>query len=75
MPIYEYECKYCEYIFEVHQSIKARRKRKCPECNRRNALNRLVGATNFALKGKGWAKDGYSKSASDNTKKEKTNGE
>ena len=73
MPIYEYGCKYCEHEFEIWQKITARQKRKCPECGRKNALNRLIGVTAFALKGGGWYKDGYSKQKS--TNKENKNGE
>ena len=73
MPIYEYGCKYCEHTFEVWQSVTSRRKRKCPECGRKNALNILIGATAFVLKGSGWFKDGYSKQESKN--KDNKNGE
>ena len=68
MPIYEYECKYCQYAFEAIQGIKEKQKRKCPECGRRNALNKLMSMTNFALQGAGWAKDGYSKATNDDKK-------
>ena len=61
MHIYEYGCKYCDHTFEIWQGINARRKRKCPECKKRNALSMLLGTTSFRLKGDGWAQDGYSK--------------
>jgi len=60
MPIYEYGCKCCDHTFEVWQKINARRKRKCPECGQKNALNILLGRTSFKLKGAGWYADGYS---------------
>jgi len=60
MPIYEYGCKYCEHTFEVLQKVNSRRKRKCPECGQKNALNILISLTSFSLKGDGWYKDGYS---------------
>jgi putative FmdB family regulatory protein len=60
MPIYEYGCKHCDHTFEIWQKIKSRRKRKCPECGQKNALNILLGRTSFKLKGGGWYKDGYS---------------
>ena len=71
MPIYAYGCKYCEHEFEIWQKINARRKRKCPECGRKNALNILISATAFALKGGGWYKDGYSKQESTNKENKK----
>ena len=60
MPIYEYECKFCNYNFEIVQKITDNPKRKCPECHKKNALKKLISSTTFTLKGTGWFKDGYS---------------
>ena len=68
MPLYEYGCKYCDHTFEVWHGINARRKRKCPECGRKNALSILLGTTFFKLKGGGWYKDGYSSVSQGNEK-------
>ena len=59
MPNYDYQCKSCELAFEVFQKITDKHKRKCPECGK-FALERLIGATSFSLKGGGWYSDGYS---------------
>ena len=59
MPNYDYQCKSCEHAFEVFQKITDKHKRKCPECGK-FALERLIGATSFSLKGGGWYADGYS---------------
>ncbi len=60
MPIYEYRCKSCEHEFEEFQSIKDDRLTICPKCNLAE-LQRLIGTTNFILKGHGWYSDLYSK--------------
>lgn len=45
---YEYECTECGHNFEIEQSIKAKVKRKCPEC-KKNALERLISGGNGAF--------------------------
>ena len=57
MPIYEYECKKCGYKKEVFESTNEQYNYKCPNCL--IPLIKIVGLSNFILKGKGWAKDGY----------------
>jgi putative FmdB family regulatory protein len=44
VPEYFYECQNCEHSFEIFQHIKARRKRKCPECGKLK-LERLIQRT------------------------------
>ena len=58
MPIYEYECQACGHRLEVTQRISEPRLRDCPACSK-PALERLISATSFTLKGGGWYKDGY----------------
>lgn len=71
MPIYEFECK-CGKKLEklVSKPIKTT---KCPFCGGR--MHRIVSASNFQLKGRGWAKDSYglkeNKSKSNKPKKSK----
>lgn len=55
-PQYEYECN-GDHKFEVTQSIKDEPLTRCPECKKK--CRRLISASNFILKGGGWAKDGY----------------
>ena len=53
MPTYEYECKNCEKIFEVFQSIKAEKIKTCPECG--SEVKRLLGTgSGLVFKGTGW---------------------
>ena len=53
MPIYEYECSQCRYYLEVIQKISDAKLRKCPSCGK-NALQKLISAPVFRLKGSGW---------------------
>ena len=53
MPIYEYQCKNCDHTLETIQKISEKPLRKCPECGK-SALEKLISATAFRLKGDGW---------------------
>ncbi len=59
MPTYEYECKECHNQMEAVQSIKDAPLTECPACHK-PALERLISASSFQLKGGGWYKDAYS---------------
>jgi putative FmdB family regulatory protein len=69
MPVYEYQCQDCGHQFEAEQRITEPKLKDCPEC-KKAALERLISATSFQLKGGGWYRDGYGdkkgKSSSDN---------
>lgn len=58
MPVYEYECKKCEKIFEVQQRIADDPLKQCPECE--GEVKKLMSMSSFQLKGGGWYADGYS---------------
>lgn len=53
MPIYEYQCQNCDHTLETIQKISEKPLRKCPECGKL-ALDKLISATAFRLKGDGW---------------------
>jgi putative FmdB family regulatory protein len=53
MPFYEYECKQCGHALEAMQKINDAPLKKCPECGKA-ALQRLMSAPVFRLKGAGW---------------------
>jgi len=53
MPIYEYKCTKCDHTLEALQKMSDPPLRKCPECGKR-ALEKLVSAASFRLKGGGW---------------------
>ena len=53
MPIYEYRCNECGHELETLQKISDPPLVECPECHR-PALQKLVSAAAFHLKGTGW---------------------
>lgn len=53
MPIYEYECKDCGHRLEALRKISDPPLLDCPSCGK-SALNKLMSATSFRLKGGGW---------------------
>ena len=53
MPIYGYNCKACDYVFDVLQKISDPKLTDCPECGEA-ALRKQLSAPKFRLKGKGW---------------------
>lgn len=53
MPIYEYECTRCGHQLEAFQKISDEPLKSCPECHA-DALQKLVSAAGFQLKGTGW---------------------
>ena len=59
MPIYEYECKKCKRVFEklvpLDSPLPA-----CKGCKTEKKVKKKVSKCAFALKGTGWAFDGYS---------------
>jgi putative FmdB family regulatory protein len=46
-------CTDCGHVAEVKQSIKDDKLTTCPQCNK-ETYTRMIGATNFALKGTGY---------------------
>lgn len=61
MPVYEYECKACENVFEVQQRMTDDPLKSCPDCQ--GEVKKLISASSFQLKGGGWYADGYSASS------------
>jgi len=57
MPIYEYQCEKCEDAFEAIQKFSDEPLTECKECG--GKLKKLISSGSFHLKGRGWAKDGY----------------
>jgi putative FmdB family regulatory protein len=53
MPIYEYQCSSCGHQLESLQKISDAPLTHCPNCNK-DALQKLVSAAGFQLKGTGW---------------------
>jgi putative FmdB family regulatory protein len=60
MPVYEYECKACENIFEIQQKMADPPLAVCPDCT--GPVTKLISMNSFQLKGGGWYADGYASS-------------
>lgn len=70
MPLYEYGCEACGHRLEVQQKLAEAPLKTCPTCGK-DALERLISATSFVLKGGGWYKDGYSGSGPKRTENQR----
>lgn len=53
MPIYEYRCGKCSHELEAIQKMSDAQLTDCPTCGE-PALDRLISAPSFRLKGGGW---------------------
>jgi len=60
MPIYEYRCSACGHELEKIQRMSDEPLTDCPECEQ-PALQRLVSAAGFRLKGGGWYETDFKK--------------
>lgn len=61
MPTYEYACDTCSKEYEIEQKIVDPPIEKCETEKCEGTPKRVISRSNFALKGSGWFKDGYSK--------------
>lgn len=53
MPIYEFRCEKCGHRFERWQKMSDSDPDQCPAC-KADAVERLISAVGFRLKGSGW---------------------
>ena len=53
MPIYEYQCRYCEHQLESLQKMSDAPLIECPACSKPE-LTKLISAACFRLSGGGW---------------------
>lgn len=65
MPIFDYQCRECDFVEEVIQKHIDAQERKCPRCG--GEMTKLIGPSSFVLKGSGWYKTDYA-----DTKKSKS---
>lgn len=65
MPIYEYQCTDCGHQLEALQKMSEDPLRDCPECGK-PALEKLISAAGFRLKGGGWYETDFKKSGRKN---------
>ncbi len=59
MPLYTHRCTKCKAQVEELQKFDDPAPPECPQCKEKGTLERVMGLSNFQLKGGGWAKDGY----------------
>ena len=61
MPTYQYQCSACDHEFEILQSMKDAKLKKCPKCGKLK-LNRLIGTgSGIIFKGSGFYQTDYKK--------------
>jgi putative FmdB family regulatory protein len=60
MPTYDWRCNNCDHRFEHAQPSDWDSMPRCPECTCRDT-EKIIAAPGIALKGEGWARDGYAK--------------
>ena len=53
MPIYEYQCKNCNFYLETLQKTTDKPLVECPKCHQ-PTLHKLISKTSFKLTGTGW---------------------
>lgn len=68
MPIYDYKCKECGYIFETFQKMSEKPLKFCPKCS--GGVKRLISAAGIIFKGSGFHITDYKKDAGPQSKKE-----
>jgi len=59
MPTYEYQCQACGEQLDIMQKMSDPVLTDCPKCGK-SALQKLISASSFQLKGAGWYVTDYS---------------
>jgi putative FmdB family regulatory protein len=59
MPLYDYKCSKCGYVFEVQQRITEEPLKHCPKC--KGHIKRLISAAGIIFKGSGFHVTDYGK--------------
>jgi putative FmdB family regulatory protein len=62
MPIYEFECRSCQHVWDELQKISDPDPGQCPSCGAATVLRRMTAAA-FRLKGAGWYETDFKKDA------------
>lgn len=71
MPTYDYRCEKCG-DFEISQKMSDAALTVCPTCG--SAVQRLISAPAFHLKGSGWYKTDYASGSSSSASSSASNG-
>jgi len=70
MPLYEYKCTKCGFIFEVLQSVNDMPLKRCIKCG--GAVAKVISPSALQFKGSGWYVTDYAqKKKPDKEKKDK----
>ena len=67
MPIYEYQCQKCDYLFEKLQKITDKPVALCPECS--SKAKKIMSSSSFILKGAGFYVNDYTRESKKDNKK------
>lgn len=79
MPLYDYKCSKCGYIFEVQQKISEDPLKHCPKC--KGHIKRMISPAGIIFKGSGFhvtdygRKPEHKKEAKEKPKKEEKKSE
>lgn len=69
MPLYDYKCSKCGYIFEVQQKISEEPLKRCPKC--KGHIRRIISPAGIIFKGSGFHVTDYGKRPKTEKKTEK----
>ncbi|MEE8638232.1 MAG: FmdB family zinc ribbon protein [Candidatus Margulisiibacteriota bacterium] len=69
MPLYDYKCTKCGYIFEVQQKISEEPLKHCPKC--KGHIKRIISPAGIIFKGSGFHVTDYGKRPKTEKKTEK----
>ena len=70
MPLYDYKCDKCGYIFEVQQRITEKPLKHCPKC--KGPIKRLISPAGIIFKGSGFYMTDYKEKPKTEAKAQKS---
>lgn len=72
MPTYQYECSSCGHEFEILQSMKDKKLKKCPKCGKLKLVRLIGGGSGLIFKGSGFFATDYKKNTEGSHSKAKS---
>lgn len=70
MPLYDYKCARCGYVFEVQQRITEEPLQHCPKC--KGQIKRLISPAGIIFKGSGFHVTDYGRKQTADSGKQKS---
>jgi putative FmdB family regulatory protein len=67
VPIYEYQCKKCQHVFELLQRFSDPQVTQCPRCG--GEVQQIISPPAVQFKGSGWYVTDYARKAAGNGSK------